>query len=48
MLQGIKYILIKLKLIQPSERDIQIWILTERVKRIEHVLYQLASEMSLK
>ncbi|NMH87869.1 HEAT repeat domain-containing protein [Flavivirga algicola] len=38
MLQRIKYILLKLKLIQPSERDIRIWILTERVKRIEYAL----------
>ncbi|GAA3610165.1 HEAT repeat domain-containing protein [Flavivirga amylovorans] len=38
MIQGIKYILIKLKLIQPSERDIQIWVSTKRVKRIEYAL----------
>ncbi|WP_246041119.1 HEAT repeat domain-containing protein [Flavivirga rizhaonensis] len=38
MLQEIKYILIKLKLIQPSERDIQTWISTKKVKRIEYVL----------
>ncbi len=38
MLQGIKYILVKLKLIQPSERDIKIWTLTEQVRRIEYVL----------
>ncbi|WP_303318091.1 HEAT repeat domain-containing protein [Flavivirga abyssicola] len=38
MLQGIKYILIKLKLFQPSERDIQTWISTKKVKRIEYVL----------
>lgn len=38
MLQTIKYILIKLKLAQPSENDIQNWIQREDVEKIEYVL----------
>ena len=38
MLQTIKYILIKLKMAQPSENDIQNWIQSEDVEKIEYVL----------
>ena len=38
MLQTIKYILLKLKLVQPSEKDIEKWMQREQVERIEYAL----------